>query len=81
MSWMLEYTFGSDGSYKMTGYPPITESGRLDVEPGEAGHYLLKFSQRVFMNEKSVDVSYPAELNSAQQSIQFHNKTFFRTRP
>ncbi len=81
MSWMLEYTFLSDGTYKMTGYPPITESGHLDVLAEKAGHYILKFSQRIFMNNKSSDLSYPAKLNSTQQSIQFHDKTFRRVIP
>ena len=79
MSWMLEYTFGADGSYKMTGYPSISESGVVQVAGLEGRSFTLKFGQRVFMNRPAQDVTYAAELSEDGQILKFHDKVFIRS--
>ena len=52
-SWMKEYTFYSDGTYLMTGYPPIEDRGSYEISSRADSGWKVRLYNRIFQNESA----------------------------
>lgn len=55
-SWMKEYTFSSDGTYVMTGYPPIEDHGSYEISAQIDSGWKVRLYNRIFQNEAAPEV-------------------------
>lgn len=56
-SWMKEYTFYPDGTYLMTGYPPIEDRGSYEITTMAASGWKVRLFNRIFQNEPAVEAT------------------------
>jgi len=78
MSWYAEYDFRSDGTFLMTGYPPISVNGKCAVVGREKGRVHLRLTERKMSGSPWPDIDEWAPLSDDGKTLKFDNKTFTR---
>lgn len=74
----LNYSFKSDGTYTMDGYPPITERGRYAVKSRDGNTLTVHFSDRVSDGStQDQDVTYT--FSDCATKVAIPGKIFTRT--
>jgi hypothetical protein len=78
MSWYAEYTFRPDGTFLMTGYPPISVEGRVAVTGREDRRLHIVLTQRKMGASDWPDLDRWGELAADGQTLHYDDKTFHR---
>jgi hypothetical protein len=77
-SWFLEYTFRADGTFLMTGYPPISVEGKVAV-PGRDGRRLhIVLTKRKMGTSDWPDLDKWGELSADGKTLKYDEKEFQR---
>jgi hypothetical protein len=78
MGWQLEYTLAGDGSFKMTGYPPIAVTGRWAVPERDGRKLRIVLTEQKMGGGAWPDRDGWAELSDDGKSLKWQDKTFTR---
>ena len=78
MSWMKEYSFQEDGSFVMTGYPPITVQGRWEVRETVDRRLRIVLTDRTMSGSAWPDEDKWAQLSDDGESLAWDKATYFR---
>ena len=85
---MLEYKFHSDGTYEMSGYPPIRENGRFSVQSRDKDSFTLRLTDRRGCGpcspqnpmETRKDLAAAATLTANGRTLTFQGLTLTRSK-
>ncbi len=78
MSWLSEYQLSSDGTFVMSGYPPIEMTGRYAVAEQSGARLRLVFTGRVMAGSPAPDLDTWAEISADGQTLSFDDRVFQR---
>ena len=84
-SWMKEYDLRSDGTFEMTGYPPILVSGRWKVAERDGSRFRIVLTEQTMKTSKRdkgsawADQDQWATLEGAR--LKWQDATFTRSNP
>jgi hypothetical protein len=77
-SWFLEYAFRADGTFLMTGYPPISVAGKVAVTAREGRRLHIVLTQRKMGASDWPDLDKWGELSPDGKTLEYDGKTFLR---
>jgi hypothetical protein len=78
MSWFAEYTFRTDGTFLMTGYPPISVEGKVAVTGRDGRRLHIVLTQRKMGSSDWPDLDKWGELSADGKTLSYDEKTFQR---
>ena len=78
MSWFLEYTFRTDGTFLMTGYPPISVEGKVAVTGRDGNRLHIVLTQRKMGTSDWPDLDKWGELSADGKILKYDDKEFHR---
>jgi hypothetical protein len=78
MSWFVEYTFRPDGTFLMTGYPPIAVEGKVAVTGRDGNRLHIVLRQRKMGKSDWPDLDKWGELSADGKTLKYDDKTFQR---
>jgi hypothetical protein len=76
MAWQLEYRLAADGTFQMTGYPPIAVTGRWAVRERDGRKLRIVLTQQKMASGAWPDRDGWAELSADGKSLSWQDKTF-----
>lgn len=76
MSWQLEYKLAADGTFQMTGYPPIAVTGTWAVREREGRKLRIVLTHQKMASGAWPDRDGWAELSADGKSLTWQEKTF-----
>src|SRR5215470_17189406 len=78
MSWFLEYTFRAEGTFLMTGYPPISVEGKVAVTAREGNRLRIVLTKRKMGTSDWPDLDKWGELSKDGKTLRYDEKEFHR---
>jgi hypothetical protein len=78
MRWQLDYRLAADGSFQMTGYPPISVSGRWAVRERDGRKLRIVLREQKMGGGSWPDRDAWAELSADGKSLTWQDKSFVK---
>ena len=78
MSWQLEYKLAADGTFQMTGYPPIMVTGKWAVPERDGRKLRIVLTAQKMASDSWPDRDGWAELSADGKSLTWQDKSFHK---